>query len=38
MDVIRGIPDLLWHALVFELTMHLNLLRWIFRRPSIGHR
>jgi hypothetical protein len=21
---------------VFELTMYLNLLRWVFRHPSIG--
>lgn len=35
-DVVRRTPGLLWHAVVFELTMYRNLLFWILRRPSIG--
>lgn len=34
--VVRRVPGLLRHAVVFELTMYRNLLRWMFRRPSIG--
>lgn len=36
MEFLRRTPRLLWHALVFEVTMYRNLLRWILRRPSIG--
>jgi hypothetical protein len=36
MDVVRRIPGLLRHAVVFELAMYRSLLRWIRRRPSIG--
>lgn len=36
MEILRRTPRLLWHALVFEVTMYRNLLRWILRRPSIG--
>jgi hypothetical protein len=34
--VVRRMPRLVWHALVFELAMYRNLLRWVFRRPSVG--
>jgi hypothetical protein len=33
---VRRLPGWLWHALVLEVTMYKNLLRWIFRRPSVG--
>jgi hypothetical protein len=34
--VLRKVPRLLWHAVVFELAMYRNLLRWVARRPSVG--
>jgi hypothetical protein len=36
MDLACRFSGLLRHAVVFELTMYLNLLRWFFRRPSIA--
>lgn len=36
MDLLRRLPGLAWHAVLFEVTMYRNLLRWIFRHPSIG--
>ncbi len=33
---LRKVPRLLWHAVVFELAMYRNLLRWVVRRPSVG--
>ena len=34
--LVRRVPGLLWHAVVFELAMYRNLLRWVSRRPSVG--
>jgi hypothetical protein len=36
MALLRRALGLLRHAVVFELTMYGNLLRWVVRRPSIG--
>ncbi|HET7328268.1 MAG TPA: hypothetical protein VFJ14_13400 [Nocardioidaceae bacterium] len=36
MGRLRRATELLAHAVVFELTMYRNLLRWIIRRPCIG--
>lgn len=39
MSTVRWTWALLRHAVVFELTMYANLIRWIARRPSVppGH-
>lgn len=34
-DVLRRLPGWVWHALVVEVAMYRNLLRWAFRRPSV---
>ena len=35
-DVVRRLPGWVWHALVLEVAMYRNLLRWAFRRPAVG--
>jgi hypothetical protein len=34
--LLRRLPGLLWHAVVLEVAMDRNLLRWVVRRPSVG--
>ena len=34
-DVLRRLPGWVWHALVVEVAMYRNLLRWVFRRPAV---
>lgn len=36
MTFVRRLSGWLVHALVLELTMYRNLLRWLLRRPAIG--
>jgi hypothetical protein len=33
--VVRRVPGWVWHALVVEVAMYRNLLRWLFRRPAV---
>lgn len=34
-DVLRRVPGWLWHALIVEVAMYRNLLRWMSWRPAI---
>lgn len=34
-DVLRRTPGWVWHALVVEVAMYRNLLRWALRRPAV---
>lgn len=34
-ELLRLVPGWLWHALVVEVAMYRNLLRWAFRRPAV---
>jgi hypothetical protein len=34
-NVLRRVPGWVWHALVVEVAMYRNLLRWAFRRPAV---
>ena len=33
--LLRQVPGWLWHALVVEVAMYRNLIRWAFRRPAV---
>jgi hypothetical protein len=35
-DVVRRLSGWVWHALVLEVAMYRNLLRWALRRPAVG--
>lgn len=34
-DLLRRTPGWVWHALVVEVAMYRNLLRWVLRRPAV---